>query len=865
MEPRIFKYILQFSLKQQIAVVALTLLSFPILYVSLELPKIIINDALGAAGEPIDLLGYELGAEQFLLALCGGYLLIILLSGLLKMRINTMKGVIGERLVRRLRYHLTDRILRFPPKHFQRVSQGELISTVTAETEPLAGFIGDSIALPLFQGGTMFTILLFMFMQDPILGFASIMLIPLQLVLIPRLQKRINQLKKERVKTVRHFSERIGEAVDGAIDIRIHGTERYHQAEFSSILGRLFAIRLEIFNRKFFMKFLNNFINSLTPILFYSIGGILAIRGDITVGALVAAIAAHKELTAPWRELLNFYQIYQDAKIKYEQILDRFRSDALSPETHDEPEIIDPDQRVKGDLILDDIWLLNDAGERFLHIPQAIFHEHNLVSVYAENSSYSRSLSYALTRLQAQANGEIRIGDQNLEQIPDALRRRRIAYAGPDAFLFNENVAQNVHYGMRLRPPENDDSEDRSTELVEAQASGNSVNQFRGVWTDFSILGFDTWLDMRPWFEACIYAVGAGPVVYRFGLQEKFDPNTAPEDFAERFLTVRRRIHDELLCVGDNDQIHRFREHHFNRALTMLENISFALSSTPTETARSLANNELMRSFLRQTELETVALQAGAKLAQDIYRELMAIEPDHPLPVRFARFDEIRIRECLLAHFDSGLEMTCSQCDDPLLIELFLRSCSGSSIKPLITDEVQEKVVAAREIIRRPQWQELMQDQTPLHHDFINPHLTVLENVLFGKLEDPTSDDHESLQQHIEQIMIEEQARSLVLILLSMSKVGIRGSRLPTPARQRIQLLRGLIKRPDVLIMHESLSALEDRDQVNILRNIKQLIPGITIVSLDRRQPDPNMFDQYFTIKDGRMLELKQLAEEKAS
>ena len=43
---------------------------------------------------------------------------------------------------------------------------------VNSEVEPLGGFVGDSIALPAFQGGTLLTILIFMFIQDWMLGLS---------------------------------------------------------------------------------------------------------------------------------------------------------------------------------------------------------------------------------------------------------------------------------------------------------------------------------------------------------------------------------------------------------------------------------------------------------------------------------------------------------------------------------------------------------------------------------------------------------------------------------------------------------------------------------------------------------------------
>jgi len=46
------------------------------------------------------------------LLLCVGFLLAVLANGLLKMRLNTMKGVLAERLLRRFRYQLLTRTLQ---------------------------------------------------------------------------------------------------------------------------------------------------------------------------------------------------------------------------------------------------------------------------------------------------------------------------------------------------------------------------------------------------------------------------------------------------------------------------------------------------------------------------------------------------------------------------------------------------------------------------------------------------------------------------------------------------------------------------------------------------------------------------------
>src|SRR4051794_35337503 len=59
LEPTIYRFILKHSLPQQLALLGFTLVSFPFLYFSLDLPKTIINRAIGGKQFPQTVLGYE--------------------------------------------------------------------------------------------------------------------------------------------------------------------------------------------------------------------------------------------------------------------------------------------------------------------------------------------------------------------------------------------------------------------------------------------------------------------------------------------------------------------------------------------------------------------------------------------------------------------------------------------------------------------------------------------------------------------------------------------------------------------------------------------------------------------------------------
>lgn len=306
--------ILRYSARQQVLMIALSLSVMPILYVTLELPKQIVNNALNSDSFPADYLGLSLTQVEFLFLLCGLYLGAILLSGANKYVLNVVKGFVAERLLRRLR------LLVYRQWRGDRMSRkkSEIVPILSQEVEPIGGFAADVISLPLLQGGTLLTILLFMFIQDPLLGAAALTVLPLQLILLPKLQRRVNRYSRARIKEVRRLGRTLGDQLQAPL--RADGDI----PKIATSLRELEVIRRRIFRLKFFIKSLNNFLTSLTPFLFYSLGGYFVIEGRISLGALVAVLAAHKDFSAPLKELFAYYQSLEDTRIRYGEILDFF-------------------------------------------------------------------------------------------------------------------------------------------------------------------------------------------------------------------------------------------------------------------------------------------------------------------------------------------------------------------------------------------------------------------------------------------------------------------------------------------------------------------------------------------------------------
>ena len=103
LESTIYRFILRHSLRQQLLLLLLTLVSFPFLYFSLDLPKTIVNRAIGSKQFPQDIFGFSFNQITYLLVLCAVFLILVFFNGAFKYYINTVKGRLGERMLRRLR------------------------------------------------------------------------------------------------------------------------------------------------------------------------------------------------------------------------------------------------------------------------------------------------------------------------------------------------------------------------------------------------------------------------------------------------------------------------------------------------------------------------------------------------------------------------------------------------------------------------------------------------------------------------------------------------------------------------------------------------------------------------------------------
>ncbi|RMD63094.1 MAG: ABC transporter ATP-binding protein [Alphaproteobacteria bacterium] len=706
----------------------------------------------------------------------------------------------------------------------------------------------------------------FIIVQNVWLGLVAALIVAVQAAVIPRLRIPILRLGRQRQLTARQLAGRVAEIVEGAVEIHANDTSNFERADLTARLGRIFHIRFEIFQRKFFVKFLNNFLAQVTPFIFYAGGGILAIRGQLDVGALIAVIAAYKDLPGPIKELIDWEQRRNDVQIKYEQVIEQFTPGALL-----DPALQDPDARddvsLVGDIVVSALTVLDETGEPLLRSISFTAGSGEHVAVIGPGNSGKDHLTMALARLLTPTSGTVWINGHDLYGLPEAVSGRRIGFVAQDVYLFPLSVRDNILYSLRhrpVRPPQRDAraAAQRTAWIKEALRAGNPPFDIEADWTDYAAAGATGPEDIDDRIIEILSLVDLEDDVFRFGLDLTVDTERHP-NIAEAILKARAALPARLAKDDAKSLIVRFDPERYNPNASLAENLLFGTPRKPGYAPTALADNPLMRDVLEQTGLVDTILDMGVSIARTMVEIFADLPPGHPFfeQYSFIEADELPTYRALVNKIEKqGLE-TLDEEERRALMRLPFNYVEARHRLGLIDEALQQRVVAARTMLA-----EQVARKDPGAVAFYRPDVydeaaSLQDNILFGRIAYGHARAEEIVLRAMTEVLDDLGLRRIVVIAGLDHYVGVGGKRLSAAQRQKIGLARALIKRPDVLVVNDALAVMDALAQARILvRVLKHCTDKGVIWALQR--PDACAhFDRIVVMRDKRIVEQGRFAE----
>jgi putative ABC transport system ATP-binding protein len=885
MERNLFRYIWRHSWRDQVFILAIVVLLQVFYFISLDLPKRIINDGIrGQAFKDhnVDTLpflrfdlgpyswlhfpkltlfgGFPLDQTQYLVALCFSWLFFVVLNGWMKQWVNTSKGRLGERMLRRLRFELYDRILQFPLSHFRKVKQAEIATMIKDEVEPLGGFIGDAFITPAMLAGQALTALYFIFSQSLWLGGITFAVLAVQMAVIPKLRVKVRLLARQRQITARVLAGRIAETVDGAIEIHTNDTSNYERADIVDRLGKIFLIRFELYQRKFFVKYLNNMLASTTPFMFYLIGGLLALHGKFDTGKLFATINAYKDLPDPIKQLIDWDQQRQDVQIKYDQVFEQFSPDGmLSPELQSLE--TDSDAPAAA-LTLSHVVLLDDSGSRLVEDASLEIPADGHIAVIGPGASGKEYLGQILGRLARPVSGQLRYGDRDLLQLPEAISGRRFAYVGDESYMFPLSLRDNLVYGLKhrpIRPRKYEGEAQRHYErrVRESVRAGNPPLDPGADWLDFegAELADLPALDAR--IMSLLTDVEFDEDVYQLGLRGRLDPKR-DQSIAEEILKARSTLRERL--EGMAALIDHFDPAQYNKNMTLAENVMFGTAVGPEFAPENLGNNPYLLNVLRTSGLEDSLVAMGQKIAETMVEIFADLPPGHPFFEQYsfiAAEDLPMYRELTqrLGKSGSGRTPTIAPADRSRLVALTFPYIEARHRLDLIDPKLEDRLLEARRAFAANLPAALKKSIEFYDPAAYNTQASVQDNMLFGRLVYGQAQAGQKVGRLVADVIDGLKLRPGIIEVGLDYNVGAAGKRLSTTQRQKAALVRALMKRPRLLVLNNALAVFDDQTQRRLTERLHKMMEGGSLVLITDNSALARMFDRVVVMKEGRIIE----------
>ncbi|MFQ5467957.1 MAG: ATP-binding cassette domain-containing protein, partial [Kiloniellaceae bacterium] len=661
--------------------------------------------------------------------------------------------------------------------------------------------------------------------QSVWLGLVAATVVLGQAFLIPRLRVPILQLGRQRQLAARQLAGRVAEVVDGAVEVHAHDTSNLERAELSTRLGRIFEIRYEIYRRKFFVKFLNNFLAQLTPFVFYAGGGLLAIYGQLDVGALVAVIAAYSDLPSPIKELIDWDQRRNDVQIKYEQVIDQFDPGEIL-----EPALQDPDAAdeapLDGEIAVSAVTLLDDGDNRLIDSVSfnASIREH--VAIVGPADSGKDHLALLLARLATPSSGRIAIGGHDLARLSEAVTGRHISYVAQDTHLFTLSLRDNLLYGLRhrpLHPPARDGAEAarHAARLSEARLAGNPDWDPDADWTDYAAAGATGLGDIDERIVAVLCLVDLEEDVYRFGLSATIDPEENP-GIAEAILKARAALPERLVRENAESLVVRFDPDRYNPNATLGENLLFGTPRKREYTPGALAENPLMSAVLADAGLSNDMLDMGAAIARTMVEIFADLPAGHPFFEQFSFIDadDLPTFRALIAKLDKQGAGALEADEALALRRLPIKYVEARHRLGLIDEAFEARAIAARRMFAERLGREDPNAVAFYRPDAYNAAASLQDNILFGRIAYGQAKAEQIVGAAMTDSLDGLGLRRSVVVAGLDHEVGIAGKRLSAIQRQKVGLARALLKRPDILIVNDALVVMDLATQRRLMERV---------------------------------------------
>ena len=355
-----------------------------------------------------------------------------------------MMASIGSKTVLALRTRMSTHLYSLPIEYFHDHQRGDLLSRLTSDLDAVAETIGEGVpglvsAIIGIIGATAMMIWI-----SPMLGISIIAIICIGILCLTWLSKRARRVYLKNQSALGAFNSGIEEIVVGKPIIQTFGLEETTTNQVNILNDNLFkSMRSAAFTSQL-VEPLVKFLNQITYCLVAIQGGLMVLRGSISIGDIQAFFLYVGQVSDPLSRSSYILTKFQETSAALGRIY----------EVVDTPSEIDKGNKTLGDTTTHP-GTIDFEHVDFGYTPSNVFMKDinihipggSMVAIVGPTGAGKSTLVNLIMRFYDIINGRITIDGIDIRDVSRESLHNTVGMVLQDAWIFTGTIADNIGYG----------------------------------------------------------------------------------------------------------------------------------------------------------------------------------------------------------------------------------------------------------------------------------------------------------------------------------------------------------------------------------------------------------------------------------
>jgi subfamily B ATP-binding cassette protein MsbA len=352
-----------------------------------------------------------------------------------------LMGMVGQRMVADVRRALFDHLLRLSPTFYTRRHSGDILQRFSADVLSVETAVSNAIPSYLRDGLTVIVMLVSCFVLDWRMSLVAFGAVPLTLLPVARLAKRLKRVTGHAQSTAGELSEMVQEAVSGMRVVQAYGMQRWESERFSEANRKLIRILRRSYLVRAFSSPLMEIMGAagLAAAIWWVGGRILA--GELEPGKFFSFVAAVLLLYTPVKQLGRVGQIAMQGAAAGDRIFEILDTPSAVPD--DGRDLLAPfSDSIRYERVA------FDYGQRpVLHELDLEIRKGEVVALVGASGGGKTTIANLLPRFWDVTSGRIVIDGKDIREVTLGSLRAQLALVTQETVLFNDTIRANIAYG----------------------------------------------------------------------------------------------------------------------------------------------------------------------------------------------------------------------------------------------------------------------------------------------------------------------------------------------------------------------------------------------------------------------------------